>query len=240
VAVHVQPENQGMARHPLVETAFNAAVRWTPTLREGIRNLWDPYPFCPYTRRLNCLFIHVPRTGGTSVLRALGVRRRRFHAPFWVFEQADARRFAQYFKFAFVRNPWDRAVSTYFYLRNGGAGGADDVMSDLLRSRYDSFDKFVLDYLDEERIYTVRLLRPQNLYLYDHWDQCRMDFVGRFENLAADFAIVAQKLGLRPSVLPRVNTSEHAPYREHCANDAVREKLRRLYRRDIELFGYTF
>ena len=61
-----------------------------------------------------CIFIHIPKVAGTSILRALGAPERpRVHLAWYVYYHANKNRFEKYFKFAFVRNPWGRAHPTY-------------------------------------------------------------------------------------------------------------------------------
>jgi hypothetical protein len=222
------------------EKTLDMAVKHFPVLRDILRLKRWPYPYRAFSRRHRCVFIHVPRTGGSSVLEALGTPDCRYHAPYWVYMQADPRKFAAYFKFSFVRNPWDRAVSTYFYLREGGCGPADASLCARINARCPTFDSFVMDFLTEETIHEHGLFVPQYLFLYDHAGTCMMDFVGRFENMAKDFATVAERIGLRRRELAQVNESRHADIAGYYADRRLSDKIARLYRRDAELFGYAF
>jgi hypothetical protein len=62
--------------------------------------------------------------------------------------------------------------------------------------------------------------------------------VGRYENLAADFAVICQKLNIAAS-LPHLNRSHHRDYRAYYSERA-RKLVETHYQADIELFGYTF
>lgn len=197
----------------------------------------DPFPYWRYTDKHRCLFIHIPKTAGTSVIQAIGARRR-IHLPWWVYQFADPRRFRDYFKFCFVRNPWDRAVSTYFYLKSGGAGLVDAYFTRTIQDQYTSFDSFVMDFLDESRIHEHELLRPQYLYIHDIAGNCMVDFVGRFESIDEDFRHVADKLGV-DAQLPVSNKSARTDYAQYYS-PAHMEKIGRLYHKDIALFGYRF
>lgn len=124
-----------------------------------------------------------------------------------------------YFKFSFERNPWDRQVSFYAYKTRH-------------KKPPPSFDVFCRD---KRRAYV------QNWDLYTIDGKVALDFVGRYENLEADFRKVSERIGLAETLkLPKANTSERpATYREFYT-DATREMIGDWYRREIEYFGYTF
>jgi len=210
-----------------------------PRGRDWLRGVVYPFPYRGFTHRYRCIFVHIPRTAGTSVLSALKERRHQVHCPWWVYQKADSRRYRTYFKFAFVRNPWDRLVSVYSYLKQGGCGVGDEQISALLNDRYPSFEAFVLEYLNESTIHDHRLFVPQYFYLMDFMDECRVDFVGRYERLADDFALVARKIGLRDSCLPRTNASARPHYRDCYRDPDVASRVGTLYVRDVKTFEYT-
>lgn len=194
-----------------------------------------------------CIFTHVPKTGGKAVQAVFGLplRRKEYdgrlghiaeafkHAPISLYRDRPEFR---YFKFAFVRNPWDRLVSAFFYLDAGGCNEHDEKFRAIHLARYGGdFTAFVRDL---PRHLEARHFRPQTDWLCDADDGLLPDFVGRFETIDRDFAIVANRLSIA-SRLPVMNQSLHAPYRE--AYDAVsREIVAEVYRRDIEMFGYAF
>lgn len=166
-----------------------------------------------------CVFVHIPKTAGQSVeqvfLDALGLdwqsrgalllRRNRNPAlgpPRLAHLLArdyvrrgylSSEEFARYFRFAFVRNPWDRVVSFYKYIGRPGEC---------------SFREFVLDRLPGRLWGRMHwFVRPQVDYLFDE-GQSLVDFVGRFESLDSDFSVVAERLGLPDDRVPMVNRSE--------------------------------
>lgn len=208
-----------------------------------------------------CLFVHVPKCAGQSVeiffLRRVGLDWQR-RAPLllrandvaelgpprlahlkaveylekkWV----TADQFDQYFKFTFVRNPWDRIASFYRYL------GYD---------RLCSFSTFVAKHLPAKMEKKAWFLCPQADYLYDSEGKLRVNFVGRFETLAADFATVCERMGIPDRQLPHVNDSHKRgpvqrfrrrprPYKE-MYDERSRAIVASLYAADVEAFGYSF
>jgi len=138
---------------------------------------------------------------------------------------------AGYFSFAFVRNPWDRMVSTFSRMDGHMAWRAFEAGYDL---RGATFDEFV----EVARVFRHVHLQPQAQILCDENGACGVDFLGRFDRLDQDFAVVAERLGVTVR-LERHNSSSHEDYRKHY-NDRSRRLVAELYREDIEAFGYEF
>lgn len=134
--------------------------------------------------------------------------------------------FAGYFKFGFVRNPWDWHVSLYHYiLRQPG-----HRQHHLIRS-FVGFPEYV-------RWKTEMDLELQKRFFYDARGRCLVDYIGRFETLADDMAAVARKLGLGDGLaLPRINASARSDWRVYY-DDTTFDLIRHAYREDIRLFGY--
>ena len=123
-----------------------------------------------------------------------------------------------FFKFGVVRNPWDRAISYYFYGKN------------------QSFDKnkFI------NKLNTEILNRSCASYFHvKKYNECKLDYVMRFENLQQDFDIVCDKIGIPKQQLPHANKTEHKHYTEYY-DEETKQFVAKKYARDIELFGYKF
>ncbi len=134
--------------------------------------------------------------------------------------------YAALFKFAFVRNPWDRLVSRYAHLLRSKDRSRHSFISGL--------EKFE-DFLQWEM---RRESANQYHYVTDARGNQIVDFVGRFETLAEDFAKVCTKLKIQVQ-LPHVNVSEHRDYRTYYTAE-TREFVAKKFQRDIEMFGYDF
>jgi chondroitin 4-sulfotransferase 11 len=208
------------------------------------------------------IFIHIQKTGGVSISNLL----RRYSpttTPGRGLRHISARRALKqvenpddYFKFAFVRNPWDRLVSWYTMIdeaRKGVADGTAEPMTRRLIKKNNlfkyvlrcgpTFDEFVINCTEKQWMgngyysFTFNQLR----YLTDKNGEVLVDFIGRFENLAQDISHVFDKLGLEASQLeiPHENRSAHSHYSEMYTPE-TREIVRKRFRRDIEFFGYEF
>jgi len=153
-------------------------------------------------------------------------------------------RYRDYFKFAFVRNPWDRLVSCYkSKLVQRGTGlrmGRYGNVSLRRGMAFEDFAKAVCRIPDE---LSNHHFRSQHVTICDDGPRKAVfaDFVGRFENLEKDFGFVAERIGLEPS-LPQAGASRSRDSRSY--RDFYDEKLARMvgerYREDANLFGYSF
>lgn len=197
----------------------------------------------PLSRRLRAIFIHVPKTGGSSIEKALDLyppddpgghklntsylfgscdRGHLQHTPYaeLLVQGLIPDECRDYFKFAFVRNPWDRVVSEFFYAQSYQRHADID------------FAAFVRD------VVPVRSQHDQH-YLPQVRFCDGLDFVGRFERLQQDFDIVCDRLSIPHKTLPHVRKREHLYYPDYYTTE-TREIISHVYQQDIETFGYTF
>lgn len=209
-----------------------SSLRW----RERIADLRGRGLYAGWPNANRALFIHIPKTAGSSVARALFGDSR--HVPYFEYERVNPRKFARFFKFTFVRNPWDRLVSTYFFLKGGGVNEIDRRFAAENLARYDSFTAFVEGWLSEQNVWSWVHFKPQHYFICDANLRVRMDFVGRMENIADDFRAICRRLDVTAE-LKWTNRGDHEPYR-HYYTDALRERVAAIYADDIAIFGYRF
>ena len=139
---------------------------------------------------------------------------------------------ASYFKFAFVRNPWDRLVSWYHMCIQRAS---ENNFSRYIKEHAPTFDDFVTKTTTGVAEKTTH---NQLDYVTDENGEMMLDFIGRYESLQEDFAVVKGKLNLA-SELPHVNKSSHRDYRDYYT-DETRGIVARRFARDIEYLGYHF
>lgn len=135
--------------------------------------------------------------------------------------------FASYFKFAFVRNPFDRFVSyCAFMTRDRGSFEKDPrgVMREIL------FGLRPLQHI---------LFRPQHELLVDAEGRLLADFVGRVEDMQASYDQACDRIGIGRAQLGQVNNSRRGDYRQYYDPQLV-AGVEALYHRDLEMFGYRF
>ena len=130
-----------------------------------------------------------------------------------------------YFKFAFVRDPFDRFVSVCAMLnkRNPGYRGRETASM----KRALTIPRF------RQRV----LVRPQVEMLLDGSGELGMDLVGRYETLQESFAVVCRQIGIAEVDLERSNASEHDAHASYY-DDELLATVTAFYHRDFEAFDY--
>lgn len=196
-----------------------------------------------------CIFTHVPKTAGKSILALFGLPEfgKDYTDPLQYIEDPydhrplsgyrDRPYFEDYLKFAFVRNPWDRVVSTFFYLDHGGCNQWDEMFRQRYLQPYaGDFKHFVREI---DRVLATKHFLPQYLWLCDEQGRVLSDFVGRYEDLSTELSVIGKRLGIDVGGLPHLNRSQHERYDTYY-DDETRERVARAYAADISVFGYTF
>jgi len=207
------------------------------------------------------LFVHIAKTGGTSIRAALNPYR--FKDPYFIprficsklssffdhslgvkiprhakaiaaQEMLPRELYDNLFKFAFVRNPWDLQVSSYHHIRRERPH---------LIKHIENFEEFLEWKLDPKRPYQYIIdtsITLQSDYVIDLHGHIIVDFIGRYERLEKDFQEVCRRIGIRPPKLPhRRKAADRRPYKEYY-NNKTKSLVSNHFRKDIELFGYEF
>lgn len=143
--------------------------------------------------------------------------------------------YKDYFKFAFVRNPWERIVSCW---RNKVVDcNYFNFSSDKLEE-LQSFEKFV-DYVSELEIESCdHHLRLQSKLI----DLNNLDYLGRFENFEKHLNEVVEllKVDLKGGIGHKnVSTKNKSSYKDYY-NEELKHKVYKIYKRDIDIFAYNF
>jgi Sulfotransferase family len=199
-----------------------------------------------------CIFIHIPKTGGSSIEDVIWPGERT-EADLWmgfvssycnkyqtgglqhllarqIRQEVGVEIFDSYFKFTFVRNPWDKAVSQFASMRD-----RRDLRELIDMASYASFS----EYLPLTERYPHVQWERQVEFLRDENRASLVDFVGRFESLEHDARVVFERLGIRCARLPHRNRSKHRHYHRYFDHQS-REWIRSRYKEDVEEFGYEF
>ena len=201
------------------------------------------------SREHRFLFIHVQKTGGSAIARALGDAMPDLdHVPGSkhlrlapAIEQHPE--LAGFFTMGFVRNPWERFHSWHAMIMRRRDGARDGSYDAELFARNAFWQRVAQDHPDFEDFVlegirrVPRLRVPQVDYLVAPGK--RADFIGRTERLDADLERGLAQAGLPvPARVERTNAGPVADYREHYT-PAMRDRVAQVAARDIEEFGST-
>lgn len=186
------------------------------------------------------LFIHVPRTNGNTVKMMY-----RDHIYYFSHDtalQVRARlanhKYYATWSFSFVRNPWERMISLYYYFRESRH---EEMHTDLDWQREDFHTWLYTPYMSKKGYEWTAKQCPVNM-LCDLGGKLMVDHVFRFEDLRGSHDKIAQKLGIKPIVLRHRKRSE---FKNHTVRELIiepddRELIEKNGAWEIEKFGYTF
>lgn len=206
------------------------------------------------------IFVHIPKTGGTALTLALEARAMKDDILIGDTPKARARKgrlkgvktagrlwkhstlsdiqglvtpqeTAEFFTFTLVRNPWDRAVSYYHWLRDQSF--AHPAVG--LAKTHD-----FAGFLAHPQTRTAFALWPASAYLRDGQGQERASAFLRLEHLNDDAAALEAHLGFRLDPLARANLSDRAVDFRRYYTPASADLLAEVCAEDIARFGYRF
>ena len=132
-----------------------------------------------------------------------------------------------YFKFAFVRNPFDRFVSYCAFVSRETDNFQRDPRAVM---RHVLFELQPLQHV---------LYQPQHAQLIDADGSLLADYVGRVEQMQQSYDEVCARVGIPTTQLEQVNSTRRGGYRDYYDQPLI-DGVAALYRRDLELFGYGF
>ena len=172
----------------------------------------------------NLIFVHIPRTGGTSIEKALGFQmgnQEKHLSAKDIRGQIGEVAWENAFKFSFVRNPWDRIISLYHqpYFRN-------------------------INHLSQKSLtYFLHHYQPpdwEKKYYFEYLNTEGIDFIGRFENRIQDLKHIANMSGITlDSHIHERKTDREVNYRAYY-DEQTQEMVSEMYRLDIDTYDYTF
>ena len=191
-----------------------------------------------------CIFVRIPKSASMSVTMTLFGNISGGHNSIRDYQIIFSKKnFENYFKFAFVRNPWDRVFSAYNFLKRGGINEGDRIWSSENLESVIDFEDFVTNYLRKPSIQKHIHFIPQYEFLISYNNKLAIDFLGFFENIKNDFNYVKKKLSKNNSILEHINkTNSNEKKKDYTDfySDEMKDIVEEIYKKDIELFGYNF
>ena len=202
------------------------------------------------SKKFKFIFSHIPKCAGESVLSTLhkidhtisvDPINKKSHTTFSRYMMLHPAEFNSYYKFCFVRNPFDRCVSLYHYRKKHHNRAKVNphwpTAQELVKN---NFKQMVMKHVENKHQKTQYL---EAGFLDGHWLDVEMlklvDYVGRFESLQQDFDTICDQIGIARHELPHMNRTDHKHYTEYY-DDETKQIVAERYARDIEFFGYEF
>ena len=193
--------------------------------------------------RHNALFVHIPKTAGTTVLASLGAPAVfDTHAPAKAYRQAYPDLYRRAYTFTIVRNPWDRFASAFHFMKSGTDW---DMQRAWARAHigdrdFAAFTRSLRRPLHRAAVMAERFFWPQTFWLGGVGDAGGVDAIFRYEQIDEALAVLRDRFGLdAPTATPRLRRVER-PHFTTLYDEETRDIVARLYRRDIAALGYDF
>jgi hypothetical protein len=134
--------------------------------------------------------------------------------------------FDSFFKFCFVRNPFDRFISFCAFMTR-------------VRGHFEKDHAGVMRHFIANPPWANVLFQPQHAFVCGDDGQLLTDYVGRVETMQQSYDEIAARIGIPTAKLEQVNSSGREGYRQYY-DASLADGVAKLYARDLELFGYEF
>jgi len=200
------------------------------------------------SHKYKCIFIHIPRTAGTSIeswivgndwwkiepntKHLLASQAKKIYSKYW----------DKYFKFAFIRNPWDRMVSCLAFGEYYGVNYNNGILNfDKYKELFGHPLTIEYDYRFNTREDVITKKHIKNSVYLNLLDE-ELDFIGRFESLEKDVGFIKKHLNIKEDFQfqNKIVASERGiDYRDYY-DDKTRKMVADLYKKGIEKYNYEF
>ena len=195
------------------------------------------------------IFIAVPKTGTTSIQQLLveqdpsahkyniQIQGKEYsfaeHATALDIKRTLGEHYSKFRTFAFIRNPFDRIVSSYFFYKNGHpiTAGNKNPWPPRVRRTYAKITPF--------KVWALTYPYKSNIeHLIDRENNLIVDHIGTFENLSPDLNKIFSKLGLNISTeqLKHTNKSKHSSHLKYFTNKKFKKVIENRISKDLEFY----
>lgn len=204
----------------------------------------------PVSEKYSFVYIHNPKTAGERIALDGNIFDRvagGHHKAVTIRKNLGTETYERFFSAAFVRNPYDRVVSAYHYLRDmqpDHRWWSFDLNRAKYIKQFDDFEDFCLRFfrfpVAHRQVGHQLHFMPQNAFLCDWRKRVIVDYVGRFEKLQESWDFICEQTGMARfdfSPESKTNTSDRGHYLDYYSARTFR-RINRFYQADFRLFGY--
>ena len=218
-----------------------------------------------YSDKYKIMYYSIPKVACTTIktciaklenidAKTLGVHHRNPAIKRLTMREANVELYKNYYRFSFVRNPWDRLFSCYknkiydpprFFPKSNAYHNEKGEFKDFIRRygdlgfrnmEFEDFVDFVVEIPDH-------LCDPHFLPQHYFLDIERINFLGRFENFRSDILKVLEKISvvsnLTDIISEKKQSSSPGSYKDAYDNRTI-DLVAAKYAKDIQLFNYTW
>ncbi|MGK0440279.1 MAG: hypothetical protein ACJA0N_000064 [Pseudohongiellaceae bacterium] len=178
------------------------------------------------------IFVHINKTGGSSIERALGLELEHKTAREYIADLGEGVWEKQH-TFSVVRNPWDKVVSHYHWRVKTNQTALAESPIDFCEWVKRAFGNNEPGYYDKPKMFM-----PSEQWLINNKGEIAVNTIMRFENLINDFDALCRQLGV-VATLPHLKKTERTHYQQYY-NDEACSIIALWFKNDIEQFNYQF
>ena len=184
-------------------------------------------------------FIHLPKAGGSSIWDMFGSSLLFPQKPYKIERYGWHQIYDELVKdpgvisFTISRNPYDRCVSAFHYLRAGGVNSADTVDGQKW-CNYNTFEEFCLDPMGLEDASNNQLHFLPQVSFIPHG----VDMIGSLENLDLFLDKLCNIADIKRPTNIHTNKSSHKHWSSYYEDPNVVKIVSEIYKDDFIKFGY--
>ena len=191
---------------------------------------------------LGCIFIHIPKCAGHALQKSLfgkkifghqTIRQYQLALPWSVYRKA--------WKFTVTRDPWERIVSAWRFLKAGGYNDNDARYFAETLTEYSTFDHFVNDWLVHQNLVECGCVhfKPQLYYIRDFSGAIPMDCMVKLSDLSEEYEKLRRRFDGGELIVDNATKGGQVDYRSFYTSAETFANVSRIYADDIRVLGYS-
>ena len=191
---------------------------------------------------LKCIFIHIPKCAGHALQKSLFGKRLFGHQTIRQYQIALPRKvYREAWKFTVTRDPWERIVSAWRFLKAGGCNANDANYFTENLSQFATFDHFINDWLVYQDLNQCGCahFKTQLHYLLELDGSVPMDYMVKLTDLAGEYEKLRRRFDGGELIVDNATKGRPVDYRSFYTSEETFANVSRIYADDIRVLGYS-
>ena len=191
---------------------------------------------------LGCIFIHIPKCAGNAVQKSLfgevvfghqTIRQYQVALPQSLYQNA--------WKFTITRDPFERIVSAWRFLKAGGLYLNDEKYFAETLSQYETFDHFVNDWLVYQDLDQCGCahFKTQLHYLRNLRGEVAMDSIIKLSDLSDEYPKLRNRFGGGELITDNKTKGESVDLSAYYISEETLSNIACIYASDIQVLDYS-